>query len=221
MTQEGGTPMTALIIIASILAFFLLLLLAPVSVEVRYQRGEADVKAHYLFLSYDLLKKRPAKPKKEPPPKEPEPEAGEKPKKKKENPLPMIWKLLKASRWGLGLFRRHLVFSRVRIILRVGGEDAHQIALTYGKVSAAVTAALDVIGLAFVLRKPDVAIAPDFLAPGIDAEARLRVGIRPLFALMAGVSIFRQYLRLQTRNKKRLNKGGKQHERAKSAASSQ
>jgi hypothetical protein len=217
--------MTALIVIGAILLFLLFLLLTPASLEIHYARGAVNLKARYLFFRIDPLKKRSEKKKKEEPAKKEEagPEKEEKPKKEK-NLLKTGWELLKASRRGLSILRKHLVFSRVRVYLRVGGSDAHQTAVSYAKISEAVTAGLDVIALAFVLRKPTVVIAPDFLAGGIDADVTARVGIRPLFVIAAGASVFYRYLRLQHKprvNRKRIVKVVKKNERAKRAASNQ
>lgn len=206
--------MTALIIIGAILA---LLLLSPVAVDISYRQGDSSLTLRYLVyrraLSAEALTKKTAKEPAEEAVKQRE-EQGEGKAKSAKDTAGMIWSLVKSSRKGLSILRRHLVFSRVQVYISVGCPDAHQTALRYGQTGAAVQTALDIVRMMFVLKKPKVAVAPDFTRGDTRSDIRLRIGIRPVFLLAAAASVFRQFLRIKQQDNKNTDqteqiKGGK------------
>lgn len=198
--------MKALVIIAAVLLFFLLLSLAPLSVSVALKDGRAAIYLRYLLFKINLSPDKPAKKQAKKPGKKSllerllekrkkkEPQEGEQEKKPgKKKPAAELAKtgleLLKASKRGLNTLRKHLVFSHVEVYVRVGGEDAHKTAVRYAQIGLIVPAALDVIGRMFVLKEPKVGIAPDFAAPKTRYELAVRVGMRPYFATLAVIRL--------------------------------
>lgn len=198
--------MTVLIIIGIILLILLLLLCFPVAVQVSANTGQATVKAHYLFLAFTLFPRPPKKQKATPEPakkEKTEETAPEKKKGKKKSriSLHMIRELFHGAKGALRILCRHLVFSHIDVAVRVGGEDAHQIAMRYSQFSQIATITFSIIDALFVLRKPQVVILPDFVAPDTQYVLTLRVSIRPIFAIAAALYFVTAYLRLQTRRK--------------------
>lgn len=205
--------MTALIVIGTIILLLLIPLLSPAGLDVAYQGGNFKARAHYLFFTFDLLpgeqaEKATRKPKTKKEKKKKDEE--EKPKSAKDT-ANTIWSLVKSAPKGLNILRRHLIFSRVKLYICVGGPDAHQIAVNQSKLRLAVLTALDIVGLLFVLKEPEAGILPDFTAQSNTYDLSLRVSIRPLFVLAAACSILIHFLRLQrgSRRKETQNiKGG-------------
>lgn len=197
------------IVLGTILLLLSLLLLAPVSAAVAVKDGETAVLVRYLFFRFDLspgreakkpTSKKAAKPpkKKKTEPEETEPET----QKRSAGELARLGlDLLRGSKKGLTIFRKHLVFSRVQLYISVGGGDAHQTALRYSRVCMAVAAALDVVGLLFALRTPKVGIAPDFTRSSTRYDCSLRVGMRPLFAIAAALSVAARLLPILIRER--------------------
>lgn len=197
--------MTALIIVAAVLLLLFLPLTPRLSVEIKAgQQGQLVAKVRYLFLRFnispDKLQQRGEKKRAKT-----EKKAG-KQKKTKKSPqesseseeekesvrdkLGLLYKLLIGSKKGVRTVRRHLVISRVKLYIAVGGDDAHQIALRYSHICMLVAAAMDVVGLLFVLKKPKVVgIRPNFTSPETRYELAVRIGIRPVFLLSAGLRV--------------------------------
>lgn len=201
--------MTALIITGSVLLLLLFLLLCPIRVVLSYKDGAFAAGLRYLFVAYNFSPEKMAKRtekrakrkiKSEDKKKAKKPKAKSGKSKSGLESAKAGWLLLKTSRHRLNRFRRHLVLSRVRIYASVGGEDAHQTAVLYAKLSATVTAALDILGMLFTVRTPKIGIAPDFRREQTAYDISLRIGIRPLFALMTGAGIFLSFIHGTAKN---------------------
>lgn len=189
--------MLALKIIGGVLLVLLLLLLAPVRVSFRSWNGETTASVRYLLFRFQLLpwkerKKKPRKPKKEKPkkkskvkeaPKEPKKPPAKKPNKKVEQ----LRRLLKSSRKAVALLCRHLVIYQVKAELQIGKGDAHQTALAYAKAASFLAILLELLGELFVLRKPDIRMEPAFHRETSQYNLALKVRLRPIFPLAAGV----------------------------------
>lgn len=185
--------MTALIIIGGILLLFLLPQLPKLSLDVLAGPGGFAVKARYLCFTFDFSpekqraraekkqRKSAKKAARKKPAEEAEPEEAE--KRTLGELLTLARTLLRSSKKGVRTLRRHLIFSRVQVYLSVGGDDAHQTALRYSHMCMLVAAALDVVGVLFVLKKPKVAILPNFTCEEIKYEVSARIGIRSFHAV--------------------------------------
>lgn len=219
--------MTALLIIGGILLALFALLLSPVRLYIAF-RDELTLTAGYLFVRYDLSpsameerrKRQQEKPeKKKKKKKEPQPEDEEQGKEKKKTDFSTIWNLVKSAPRGLSILRRHLLWSKIEFYASIAKKDAHQTALAFGQTRVAAAALLDILSLLFVVKgKPSICIAPDYTAeaPKFRMEAAALIRIRPLFALAAGLSVLRAFLKQQNERKRRgparqreLVKGGK------------
>lgn len=204
-------------ILAGILLLLLLifLLLLP-SVRVHFSGMGGDMKAtvYYLFLRFRVYptKEKPEKPKKKrrkkpDAPKEDEPP----PEKKKVSPFvtfkqykPFIHKAKKVLR---ALCKR-LVIYKVKANIKISGADAHQTALKYAKAASFLAIFLQILSWAFTVKKPDIAISPDFLSEKSAYDISLRLRIRPVFFLIAGARLLPDYLKVSRQDKK-TRKGGK------------
>lgn len=207
--------MIVLIIIAAIILLLFLLLLPRLSVDIAFRDGEFFIYLRYLFLKIDfsgdrmdkILSKVGDKPEKKPETKkEKQIQEAEEVEEATEKGLEKILPLIKSSKKGLLIFCRHLVFSKVKIYICVGGGDAHKAAMTYSYTGMIVAAVLDILGLVFVLRKPQVGIAPDFTAEKTRYDISFRVGMRPIFLIGAAMSMLMGYIRTPKKKKHRKKK---------------
>lgn len=217
--------MTGWYIAGGVLAFFLLVLLLPVRVHAAYQE-ELFLKVSYAFFSFRLLPKKEEKeqfpvPKKEKAAKKPPKTASqekEKPpsqakqlkKKAKEilhyQGLSGLLELLKdiggiAAGAGKKLFS-HFTLKKFDLLLTVGGEDAAETALSYGKLCGVLYPAVGSIVTACKCRKYGVTVQPDFDAPETQAEFEARGQIRLVFVLAYSIqALFRFIMRVVRLNR--------------------
>ena len=217
--------MTGWYIAGGVLAFFLLVLLLPVRVYAAYQE-ELFLKVSYAFFSFRLLPQKEEKeqfpvPKKEKAAKKPPKTASqekEKPpsqakqlkKKAKEilhyQGLSGLLELLKdiggiAAGAGKKLFS-HFTLKNFDLLLTVGGEDAAETALSYGKLCGVLYPAVGSIVTACKCRKYGVTVQPDFDAPETQAEFEARGQIRLVFVLAYSIqALFRFIMRVVRLNR--------------------
>jgi hypothetical protein len=222
--------MTALYIFLGVIAFFFLLLIAPVITRFDYDDKGMRLSVQYLIFRFRLLPV-PKEGKKDK--KRRRPRAGgrrkekakkEKAKKTAQSYLDMgklALELLGEARWGLRLIRRSIVFSRLKLLASIGGEDAHQAAEAYGRAAAALFPALALLGCVFTVKQPAVYLAPNFLSEKTVIEASVRVRILPLAVVVAavniGVKLLKALLKSKPKRTKIKSKGGKKHERTSSS----
>lgn len=217
--------MTGWYIAGGVLAFFLLVLLLPIRVHAAY-REELSLKVGYAFFSFRLLpqkeeKKKPPAPKKKKAAKKPSKKASpkkQKPpsqvqelkKKAKEilhyQGLSGLLELLKdvgsiAAGAGKKLFA-HFTLKKFDLLLTVGGEDAAETALSYGKLCGVVYPAVGSIVTACKCRKYGVTVQPDFDASETQAELEARGQIRLVFVLAYSIqALFRFIMRVVRLNR--------------------
>ena len=219
--------MTALIVIASILLFLLLLLLAPVSIRFSCCKGDIGLKLCYLFLRFDLSPEALAKKaerkaakgvKKEYRAQKKEADTKADKLKGAGDTVKTVVSLLRASKGGLNLVRHNLVIYKLRLRIVVAREDAHQTAVAYGLVSTATAVALSIVGELFVLRPGNVHVSPDFTKDKSEYTVSVRARLQPLIVLIAAVKIALAYLKVVGQNKRarvrKKSKGGHLHESA-------
>ncbi len=191
-------------ILLSILALILLLLIAPVRIRVEYL-GEWSGKV-YLFGVIPVFA-FPVKKAKAP---EQVPAPEQTPAPKKEKPKPTLRDELKAlyqkdGAWGvvdffkqllsiavrtLSKFVRCVSVRRLSLYVRVGGKDADDIALNYGRLTAALYPTLTALSQVITVRRKQVLVKPDFLADHIEARMRMIVWVFPLGVIAAAVTAF-------------------------------
>ncbi|MBR6619666.1 MAG: DUF2953 domain-containing protein [Clostridia bacterium] len=200
--------MTALWIILGIIAFFVFVFSVKVTVYMTYDEDfKLDVR--WLFIKLPILPKK-EKPEKEKKPKKEKPKKEEKPKEEEKTAdpnAPMKDNIIKAfyNNQGFsgvlqllrdtvssinGMFGsifRHFVFKELKLYLTVGGSDAAETALLYGKICSAVFPAMGLITSTCKVKEYDCAVRPNFIAAEKTAVFRAVISYRPIFATNAVV----------------------------------
>lgn len=219
--------MTGWYIAGGVLAFFLLLLLLPVKVYAAC-REELFLKVGYAFFSFRLLPPKEEE-KKPPAPKKKKKKAAKKPSQKsvpkKETPpsqsqelkkklleifhyegLSGLLELLKdLSGIAVGAGKKllsHFTIKKFDLLLTVGGEDAAETALTYGKLCGVVYPAVGTIVTACKCRRYGVTVQPGFGAPETQVEFEARGQIRLVFLVAYSIqALFRFIMRVIRANR--------------------
>lgn len=216
--------MTAIIVIGCIILFFAVLLLSPVILRFSYKGGKMSAKFQYLFFIIDFSPEKLAKRadkksqkavKKEYKQQEAEEEQPQKKKNAATDTVKTVWSYVKASKKGLDILRKHLVFYKIKGDIIVGGDDAARIAENYAAYCTIAANGLSVLDTLFVVKEPDIYIQPDFLNEKTLVELGFNVRISPLFPVLAGISILLGILKVMRKNKQKREKtkGGKSNER--------
>lgn len=188
--------MIALIILGAVLLLFVLLLITPVRLEVKF-REEFILTVRYLFLRFRILPGKEGEPEQQPvPEEEPESESGL-------GKLKAIF-----QREGFGGFLRsllefielvgksskrllsHVKCRRFDLYLRVAGTgDAAETAVLYGEISAGVYSACGILFGLMPCRKKAVTVDLDYQAGENMVDFWGKVSILPLFALKEGLAV--------------------------------
>lgn len=209
--------MPVLIVILSILAFITLVLLIPIIAEASYEEQEQLVVVRYLFYKKQLFPPVPKKNKKEKPPgkrKLSKIKAEEKrPKKGFFETLHDAVEMVKAASGGVRYIIRRLLFYNIRLQVDVGGEDAAQTAIQYGKVSAFIYTSYAVLSNAVRFKKLDINIVPCYDTTETRVSFRGRMRVRPSTILAGGIGILFQFL-VNTLNNQNNVRSGDYHGRS-------
>lgn len=202
-----------------ILAFLLVLLLIPVIVCFDFEGGAPKLVIRYAFYWKKVLpvvdkEKERAKKKTRRGKKKKEKEADEANARLSDS-LKTGLSLFHASKKSLRILRRGIVISHLKLLLSVGGEDAHDTAERYGKYAAALFPALDIVSALFTVREPSVYISPNFLSSETVLEASVRVRLLPMTILAAGLHVAGKFINILSTQKQHNqdSKGGIQYER--------
>ncbi len=163
--------MTFLIVLASILAFFLLVSFLRVGVSAEYSAGGIVAKAHVGPIGILLY------------PREKKEEKEKKPKKKEEKPKPGLFEELKqqlpAIKKALSRLKRKLLIKELTIYYLAAGEDPAQAAMMFGGVSAGYGVITAILENSFRIKKRDLRANVDFDAeePYIYIKAKLSLAV--------------------------------------------
>lgn len=84
-----------------------------------------------------------------------------------------------------GSIFRHVIFDELFLTIVVGGRDAADTAIKYGRISSAVFPPLGYICSHAKVKKYDVDVSPDFLADVSTAEFHVKISFRPIFLVGA------------------------------------
>lgn len=79
-----------------------------------------------------------------------------------------------------GSIFRHIIFDELFLTIVVGGRDAADTAIKYGRISSAVFPPLGYICSHAKVKKYDVDVSPDFLADVSTAEFHVKISFRPI-----------------------------------------
>lgn len=84
-----------------------------------------------------------------------------------------------------GSIFRHVIFDELFLTIVVGGRDAADTAIKYGRISSAVFPPLGYICSHAKVKKYDADVSPDFLADVSTAEFHVKISFRPIFLVGA------------------------------------
>ncbi|MDR2932586.1 MAG: DUF2953 domain-containing protein, partial [Oscillospiraceae bacterium] len=191
--------MLALSVIGCILAAILVMLLIPIHARFFYDCAVMKAHVRYLFIKYRFfpektgkkaVKKAEKKTEKEYDKQKQEEEAEPGGLKATLDTVKTLYTLLKSSTWALDYIRRRMVIYGVRVLVTVGGPDAHQTAVSYGRLSSAVYLGIEVLGRVFTIKTPDIRMAPDFLTESTKCEIAFGLRIQPMALVIAGANAF-------------------------------
>ncbi|MGE4352664.1 MAG: DUF2953 domain-containing protein [Oscillospiraceae bacterium] len=196
--------MTVLIVILAVLAVILLI---PVGVVGGYDFGDIELK---IIAGPVKIRIFPRKPKAEKPAevkeKKAKKEKPEKPKKlKKPKPLTLdiLTDYIRLGTKVLGKFRRKLSINQLRFYYLVAGADPYEAAVNYGAANAATANILSLLHAAFHIKRQDVRIRVDFLAPKPQLSIGADMTIRLWEILSVGVVALIGFLKILNKQKKR------------------
>ena len=204
----------ALSIIGGIILLILLLLIIPVKLRIALADDKLKIDAGWLFLWTDLYPKTPAKRVKKPVRKKRKKPPKLKKKKRKSifETLEVLLTLMRQLRRPWNILRRHIVFSNVRAYLVISGDDAHGTAIDYAKYSTAVFGLLALIRHTFIVKKHEVFLYPDFAGQNDFRDVLIRIRVRPIFVVAAGLSLLFRFVLAIKRDKPVKVQGGKKYE---------
>lgn len=201
--------MTGFVVAGSILFLVLLLLSCPVSVEAAFQE-EFSARIGFLFFHYRVWP-QPEKKQKEPPKQEaqkeskpPKPKILSKVKKLfRQRGFAGFMELLRAFCKVVSLSTKkifsHTKISRLLLHLTVGGADAAQTAIQYGRTCALVSTALTALLSAENCKNRDVQVVPDFQNGKSSVQFLLKIKIRLIFLLIAVFSALIGFIKIYSK----------------------
>ena len=209
--------MVGWIILGVIVLLITLILLTPVGADFGYEQGRlhASLKLGWIKLRLFPRKKEPEsdtpqppkkkkKKKKQEKPKEEKPEQEEKPKQKRKLDITLdeIFGLLKAVLDGVSHFGRRLRVDRFVLHLVVAGYDPYNVAMTYGKVNALLSAFAPAC-TKLDTNNSDVWTAVDFTTewPQIEFGMGLSFRIGVLFGVVGRIAVGAIKVLLQRRKR--------------------
>jgi len=194
--------MLALIIVAGILLFFLLLSLLRVGFEADYSADGLEVRLKVACFHIRLYPGRPSKQKHAKQSKDSAPPEGtDRPSQEQKKKLGDLKQLLEFSGpilEALGRLRRKLRIELLRLEYCIGGaEDPANAAIQYGIVSAGGGVLIPLLDQAFDVRKWDVQLDVDFdhaaSRVAASAEGSWRLGTLVCIMLSLGISALKVY----------------------------
>lgn len=194
-------------VVFGIVALFVLILSIPLKVSLGYD-DKIHLKIKYLFIKLDILPVGPKKeknPEKEKPKKEKEPKKEEtSTKEKKPNPIIEMVKangydgmmlvlsnLGKVMKTYSGKLLKSVIFDQIYLYIRVGSSDSAQTAIRYGEACQKVYPVMGFICSNNLVRKYDINVEPDFLAPKTESEffCDMNVNLRKIINSSIGMVV--------------------------------
>lgn len=181
--------MTGLYIVLGILGFFTLLMLFPAGARVRYSEDGLLLRIVFGPFRYTLIPGKPGKKKekKEKPPKKAAPPKKKEPplKEKKGGKLSGLLPYLPVAKSFLEGLRLRLRVRRLVLLVSLAGKDPCDLAVNYGRATAAVGAMLPRLEAFLRIRRRDIQIFCDFT--GEDTQVYADVDIVILLGRALGL----------------------------------
>lgn len=200
--------MIALYILAGILCVLGLILLLPVSVNLKYN-GELSFKVKFAGIKVFEPSKNPKKAEENIQPAQKT--------KSKDSQLKSSFKILKEKHGfigavkeivsfikdclnHLGLLLKTMKFKKICLDLSVAGSDAAQTAIQYGEVCSAVYPVLSFFQSKANVKYKQINIKGEFEKPKGNFSFNMVVNLQIVFLLIAGFRIYKEYKKFVTRN---------------------
>ena len=219
--------MTALYIVAGVLAFFAVLLIAPVHFKLRYNDGGLLVRARYLVIRltfFPFKEKKTKKPKKIKPDKKkskpkPKPKRGGLGKRLaqmfKDDGITGILSLLsEMAKIAAAASRKMLaavVIDRLDVAIITASDNAADTAIQYGRICAVLYPAVAVVESSMRVRQRNISVNPDFLredsAVTVDIAVHVRVWRLVWIGIYAGVRFIFEFLNKSDTKNTTIKKG--------------
>lgn len=155
----------ALIIVLSVLGLLFIFLLFPVRLNVRYFNKNTHVFFQYLFFKVTLLPQKKKKKKKRDKVQDKKISPPDKPQKKSNDDFPDKLEALLAAVSSAGRVTRLILSmhnAKIDLTARVGGEDAADIAIECGRLSAYLHGALALLANTICIKKREIKVIPDY-----------------------------------------------------------
>ncbi len=102
--------------------------------------------------------------------------------------LSFFKKLARLLKTTLSSLSRFITIRKLALCVRVGGEEADETAVQYGRISAALAASLAVLSKAVRLKKPNIRVIPDFTRDQTEMNMRMIVWVWPFGVVGTGIS---------------------------------
>ena len=219
--------MTAIIIIAAVLAFFALLILLPVRVRLKYE-DDFSVRIYYAFVKvFDTAKQKPPEHKKN---KDTAEEAKQEKKEEQKKQLFIVrdWEnmdkkefirfyaaVLKDALVKILGFTKRLRFKLLSVTVGVGSYDASDTAVQYGEVCTALYPAFSLLETYTKIKTRRINVYPDFVTCGYSFAADVNVSVCLIYLLVFGLKIYKFYKALDEGTYKPSQSAEEKHEQNK------
>lgn len=203
--------MIALYIIGGIILLLILILIIPISADIRY-KDELFVKVKYGSIGvFDSSKHNPENEKEKPSVKK----ENKKAKEKKENTITKIFnekgkiegikflaRLIKSAISRIIWVIKKISFRKFFVKIVVSSDDAANTAIAYGAVCAAVYPIINILEQNTNLSVKEVGIYTDFEKISPEIETAVTLKTRLIYAVIAGISLLLEYLRIKKESDK-------------------
>lgn len=196
--------MIVLYILVGLLALIALVLLLPVSLDLRYKE-ELDFKVKFAGIRFSAQKKKKEK------------EVGQPTKDKKDNQFKAVFKKLKRKKGFTGaikeifIFLRHCLehlgyllktmkFKKVCLDLNIVGDDAAKTAIQYGEVCSVAYPVLSFFQSVAKVKYKKIDVKSDFEAQEGSFTFSLTVNMQIIFLIISAFRIYKEYKKFMLRN---------------------
>ncbi|MEG1778600.1 MAG: DUF2953 domain-containing protein [Oscillospiraceae bacterium] len=188
--------MIVLKIVGAVFLIIVLLTLLPIGVKICYN-SILTVDVRYLFLKFRVYPMK-SKKKKEPKQIKAKKKQSAKTKVKKtkskektqniSETIEMVLDILRALPKAIKLLLKSFCIYDLQLTMTIGREDAHQTALTFGKMSAYIYSIFAVLNNIFKIKVKSMVIQPDFYGEEKnDVNASVKIVLIPIIAIIAAI----------------------------------
>ena len=183
------------IILASVISLVALLLFTSAGASACNVSGKLVVKAHFGFFSYKLIGRKPKQQKKKAAKKTKKPrrKPEKEPEAKQPKSLSHIGGIITVVARELNYLRTKMRLRRLKLDITIGDEDAAVTAVNYGRACAVFGMAIPVVEGLFRVGKGQINVRPDFNEKKTVVVFDVRITVRLIYLLIAGVKILLKF----------------------------